>query len=270
VYVFQPETEGQPMGADAEELGLWFLSARQLANSGEIAKAIEAYSQALNLCPGHIRARFGRGMAKQRLAMHQEAIIDFDDVIASRPDWAGLWAVLYCRAVSRFACGQYLESVKDCTESLARNSNQCDAYYMRGKAHKELGELQAALTDMEQVIALDPNYWEAYLLRCSVFVSKGQWELAYEDLNFLKHLPNLPAERMPEVLFMRALVARSVGEIEVAIQDYTEIIRLTPSDARAYLRRSMVLRESGRSREADEDFVRGRELAGIAGIRRKP
>lgn len=78
------------------------------------------YSSALLLAPEHLEALFGRGLAKFRLRLFGEAILDF-------------------------------------TSALAQDSNFADAYEFRGRSHFEREQFQEAKTDFETALRLAPQ-----------------------------------------------------------------------------------------------------------------
>jgi tetratricopeptide (TPR) repeat protein len=82
----------------ADDAEVAFRSGQQAASRGAWSEALAAYRRAVAADGKHWKARFGCGLARQRLADDQEAIADFDAVLSIRPELAQAW---YSRAISR-------------------------------------------------------------------------------------------------------------------------------------------------------------------------
>jgi tetratricopeptide (TPR) repeat protein len=96
------------------------------------------------------------------------------------------------------------------------------AYYNRGVARHEQGDLDAAIQDYTKAIALNPQHTWAYN-------NRG--------------------------------VARSdQGDLDAAIEDYTTAIKLNPQDAGAYVNRGLARHSQGDLASAIADFHRYLEL----------
>jgi tetratricopeptide (TPR) repeat protein len=62
------------------------------------------------------------------------------------------------------------------------------------------------------------------------------------------------------VYYERANVRRKLGDYEGAIDDYTQVIRISPEFASAYYERANVRRELGDHQGAGVDFQRASDL----------
>ena len=60
--------------------------------------------------------------------------------------------------------------------------NDADAYYGRGVAYYDLGELRRAIEDYDTAINLDPNYADAYYGRGLAYGQLGRVDEAIADL----------------------------------------------------------------------------------------
>jgi tetratricopeptide (TPR) repeat protein len=240
-----------------------YAAAQKLATSGSYPEAITRYSSAIDGDPNHLAARVGRGIAYQKLGEHLKAIADFDEVIASFPDWPGAFVAYYCRAVSHRALGHYFETVQDCDEAIHRNPKLADALYLRGTAQKALGQIDAAINDMNAVLNLDRGYSEAYLERGKLNYFQHRWRQAAEDSTAAIAQFGAGSQHLRECYYLRGMAAQELGEHRAAIADFTRIVDLVPSDGSAYLRRARSYHELGEQAAGDADFSMGKRLMHI-------
>ena len=122
---------------------------------GQIDRAIEAYSQAIELNPHHAEAYNNRGNAyfsRDNVALHAKAITDYAKAIELNPELA-------------------------------------IAYHNRGVIHrKERKHINQAIEDYRRAIELDPEFAIAYYKRGEMWLRLREWENAKEDLITAKKL----------------------------------------------------------------------------------
>ncbi|KAM3192228.1 hypothetical protein ACQJBY_069454 [Aegilops geniculata] len=100
----------------------------------------------------HGRGQYADAAAKYSLAR--------DSVKNSVPSAAGRALQLQC-SVNLMACylklGEFEECVNEGSEVLSYDSGTAKAYYRRGQAYKELGNLQAAVADLSKAREISPD-----------------------------------------------------------------------------------------------------------------
>ncbi|KAF7091788.1 hypothetical protein CFC21_094344 [Triticum aestivum] len=100
----------------------------------------------------HGRGQYADAAAKYKLAR--------DSVKNSVPSAAGRALQLQC-SVNLMACylklGEFEECVNEGSEVLSYDSGTAKAYYRRGQAYKELGNLQAAVADLSKAREISPD-----------------------------------------------------------------------------------------------------------------
>jgi serine/threonine-protein kinase len=111
--------------------------------------AIEDYTQALQLDPGHPKACYRRGLARQALGDLQGAITDFSQAIALRATQgeepsgavAAAQAELYLqRAIAYLGSNALEAALADCEQALRLNPALALAHFYRGLARQGLGD----------------------------------------------------------------------------------------------------------------------------------
>ncbi len=87
---------------------------------GAHGKAIEDYSRALVLNPGHAEALYNRGNSYADVGDHDRAIEDYSQSIRIKPDFD---AAYYNRANSRLRMGDLLRAFEDYRKAYSLNPN---------------------------------------------------------------------------------------------------------------------------------------------------
>ncbi|GJN34346.1 hypothetical protein PR202_gb22997 [Eleusine coracana subsp. coracana] len=99
----------------------------------------------------HGRGQYSDAAAKYKLAK---------DTLTNIPSSAAHSLQLQC-ALNLMACylkiGKFDECVSEGSDVLAYDSSNVKAYYRRGQAYKELGEIQAAVADLRKASELSPD-----------------------------------------------------------------------------------------------------------------
>jgi tetratricopeptide (TPR) repeat protein len=117
------------------------------------------------------------------------------------------------------------EQIAYFTEAIRLNPQYAIAYYNRGKAHEEQGDLAGAIADFTEAIRLNPQAALA--------------EFAYTN---------------------RGKARRAQGDVAGAIADFTEALRLNPQAALAYFKRGNLHQIQGNIAAAIADYEQYLEL----------
>ncbi|MDO8352942.1 MAG: tetratricopeptide repeat protein, partial [Aestuariivirga sp.] len=129
--------------------------AYQALAAGDQKTAISAYSQAIESrdLPTEVLANalLNRGLAHQQLAEHQKAIDDYTAALQLDAMSAEMRATaLYNRGLSQQKLPNLSAAVEDYTSALFLDPSFAHAYYGRGNALRESGQLLFALSDYEK------------------------------------------------------------------------------------------------------------------------
>ena len=118
---------------------------------------------------------------------------------------------------------QYEKAITYCDEAIKRNSDDVDAYKLRGDAKVRLEQYTEAIADFDEVLSRDPDMASAYYARGAA--------------NYFLY------------------------QNESAIADFDDAIRLNPDDRRSYKLLGDVKRDLGRFEDAKNDYQTALELA---------
>jgi tetratricopeptide (TPR) repeat protein len=245
---------------DDSDADAWYRIAQNHNAAGQYLEAVAAYSAALERDPGHTTARLGRGLALQRMGMHEAAVDDFSEVIERYPEWEGMYLAYYSRALSENALQELEATVDDCNEVLRIKPDHVDALYLRGITLKALGDTERAIEDIDAVLVADARYREAYYSRGTLFYMMGRWEEAIDDFTSFLGSASITGEDVTNSYRLRGIAAHQLGQHAAALNDLSSAIERDPNSATTYLRRSQVYAAMGDSARAEADFNTGTSL----------
>ena len=187
---------------------------------GQFQEAIMDYDEAIRIKPDFAEAFHGRGIAKAMLGQHQDAIVDHNEAIRIKPDHAGAF---HGRGFTKAMMGQHQDAIVDYDKAIHIKPDYVEAFQYRGLAKCALGQHQEAIKDYDQAIRIKPDYASAF--------------------------------------HARGLVKATLGQHQEAIVDHNEAIRIKPDYANAFYERGICWHTLGDKDKARADFQRALKLA---------
>ena len=137
--------------------------------NGQWEKAIEAFTQAINLDPKHLGIYNNRGNAYAKKGEYDKAIEDHNKAIELDPKYA---LAYYNRGNDYVNKGEYDKAIEDFNKAIELDPKYALAYSNRGHAYADKGEYDKAIEDFNKAIELDPKYALAYNNRGLVYADK--------------------------------------------------------------------------------------------------
>ena len=144
--------------------------------------------------------------------------------------------------------------IKEITEKLTKNPNSVDLLISRGQVYRSYGKFMESLQDLERAWLLDRENRTVILQRALTLSALGRDKEAEAALDYL-----LQEESDPKRLFAlaeRAHIRARTGRVELAIADFTSVLRLQPS-GELYLKRGNLQKSLGRLEEAATGYEEG-------------
>lgn len=89
--------------------------------------------------------------------------------------------LLPCRAYCLAKLGRYQEAIADYDAVVALDPNNVHAFHNRGISYDKLGHFEAAIEDFNRVLQLEPNNSVAFFNRGSTYDSLGMHDAAIAD-----------------------------------------------------------------------------------------
>ncbi|MEY4927813.1 MAG: hypothetical protein RI894_2249 [Bacteroidota bacterium] len=155
---------------------------------------------------------------------------------------------LLCCAQANLALRNYDEAVRNCTQALRINNLEDRAYQLRAQAYLENGNTIDAIEDFDRTLKLHPTA-AGFNDRGFAKFLLGQIESAIADFDQALKLDKefLPAYRN------RAKARLNLGDQIAALEDYNQALELA-HDADTYTARGLLLHRLGEYTKAIADF----------------
>jgi YaiO family outer membrane protein len=129
-----------------------FEQARNYANHGQPAMAVEMYSKLLAAAPGNADLLYGRGLAYSRLHQWDAAERDYVAAANAAPAYADVWASL---ADVYVWTGRPAQAVAAYGKLIALKPQDPAPYVARAKAYRDAGQPGLARADLDQAAELN-------------------------------------------------------------------------------------------------------------------
>ena len=153
----------------------------------------------------------------------------------------------------------WAEAIANYDEAIRLDPDDAEAYFNRGVAYDNLGQIDLAIQDYSKAIDLDPEDSDAYFQRGLAYSELEQHQNAIQDYQEVIRIE--PEDG--DAYFNRGLAYFSLGDYQRAFDDYNEAIRFDPEDAEIYAHGALTATLLGWDEEAEEYADRAVEL-GIA------
>ena len=144
----------------------------------------------------------------------------------------------------------------DYSKAIELDPESVIAYYCRGIAYSDKGEMDNAISDYSTAIELGADSDEIYGRRGNAYFDKSNYEHAIED--YTKAIQLNPDHA--RIYYNNRGVARlNRGEFKQAVEDYTNVIELNPDHANSYYNRSEALLHLQEWERAKADLIVAKE-----------
>jgi tetratricopeptide (TPR) repeat protein len=181
-------------------------TAIRLADRGDLAGAIERYTEAIRLSPQLERVHHNRARAYARAGRFDDALADLDCETRLQP---AAW----------------------------------EARFLRGQIRSKRGEYAAALAELDEVLRLAPELLATVRVReANVRLETGEYDRAIEATTEALNLGANPLV----ALCTRSVAYLRQENLPRALADCEEAVRLVPDEALPYNNRGAVLNKLGR------------------------
>ena len=151
-----------------------------LMTLGQIERAIDAYSHAIELNAHRVDAYNNRGVAYHKKGEVDLAIKDFNTAIKLKPDYAEPYSnrgVLYSNK------GEIDRAINDYNKAIQLNPEFTDAFNNRGTAYNTIGDFDRAIADFNTAMLLNDCDAVIFYNHGVAYGKKSEYTLAIEDYN---------------------------------------------------------------------------------------
>jgi Flp pilus assembly protein TadD len=172
-------TQAQPRSANA-----WFALGFAYRQSGQTAKAIEAYEQALRIDPDYVRAWSNLGVTYARSGQTAKAIEAGQQALRIDPDNARAW---YGLGVAHEHAGQTAKAIEAYQQAVRIDPDHAvSAWNSLGRAYVLIGQTAKAIEAFQQAVRIDPKNARAWSALGAVYKVNGQRSRMMEVYRRLK------------------------------------------------------------------------------------
>ena len=208
------------------------------------------------------------------------------------PDGSNAWCAFHGLGLVLNNKADLDGALKNFNEAIRLNPHEGYLFTNRGDARRDQGDLNGAEKDFNQAIRLEPEEGSAFRGRGRVRYEKGDMDGALRDLNEAIRLdPELAGRLQPpgfrpqsqrrtgsrceglrarpsasrrtkESFVNRGNVRSEIGDIDGALEDYSQAIALNVADPYVFHNRAELLEGKSMYREAADDFERYLNLGG--------
>lgn len=190
-------------------------------------KAVECYTEALELQPDAAHYYDSRGEVYRDMGELELAFTDFNKVIDMTPNYANSYSN---RGVAHAKKGECDRAMQDFDTAIDLDPNCADFYNNRGITYKDMGKVDLAMKDYNKALDLNSQFPEAYNNVGIVYNQKGEYDHAIE--NFAKAIELRSC--YPNAYNNRGRAYRERGDIDLAIEDFRDAIIQESDFAEAY------------------------------------
>lgn len=124
---------------------------------GNTSQAIADYSRAIELDHNYHDSYYNRGLMYLELQEYQDAIDDFEKIYFRLPKEMRP-KVWLSQGVAHTKLGEYEKAIVNFSDTIKADSFNSDAYFNRGRAWEELGEIEKAKADFETASIIEDKF----------------------------------------------------------------------------------------------------------------
>lgn len=250
-----------------QDAGTLVNEARALMGMGKFAEAVPKFSEAIKQRPDYVAAYQDRGTCYFNLNKFPEALKDFGEVIKLKPAVPqgyfnrGIVLLNVPTPDYKTAAADFSKVIELNPKPTPKQNLVLESYDKRAYCNLLLQQWQAAIADCTQVLQADPKRANAYLNRALAYTSITPPDAPKAIADYGAALANstTPDEKLT-VYFSRAELYLKNNQIDEAIADLSEGLKLKPDNAEAYAARAAAQFQKGRFAEAVADYTKVAQL----------
>lgn len=195
----------------------------------DMERAIQAFTQVVELEPGYAPAYHMRGVAYREIDRLEEALADLDRAIELQPDFAQAYydrGYLYLHYLDRPE-----EALADLSRTIELRPDHVDAYINRALVHLWFfDDDNRAMADLDRAIELEPGHPPAWCARGEVHFDREEYDLALADLTQAVEL----GTEDPYCIHELGMTHYMIGDYEQALHYYDQVIAREPGETWFY------------------------------------
>ncbi|MCC7303696.1 MAG: tetratricopeptide repeat protein [Bacteroidia bacterium] len=161
--------------AATKDAGVWSNLGNVYALKGDISKALDAYSKAIQYNPGNLQTYLNRGLTYSNLGRNAEALADMESALKLSP---GSEQAFTLKARSLLNLGKYPETIRLCEQLLLTFPQNAELYFFKGTALLNVSKPAEGITEINKAIQLNPDNGSYHYNLAFGYVATGNKEAA--------------------------------------------------------------------------------------------
>jgi tetratricopeptide (TPR) repeat protein len=127
----------------------------------------------------------------------------------------------------------YEKAIQQLNQSLQQDDKLSEAYYLKGRIYKEIGDTSLSASSYQTAIEVDPNYYESYV-EVALLYAKAKSDLAIEyNTTAIEIRPKSIEARYNLAIYLQETGFKDYTRYEKALHQYTKILEIDPNNASA-------------------------------------
>jgi len=252
LWTYAIEKEPQKAAVAYKNRGVYFFE------KGELDRAIEDDTKAIDLDPSYVHAYNNRGLALVKIGQFEKAFADYNKALILQP---AFYDAHVNRALAFDALGQPERAIEDYDAAIALNPSDHTVYRLRGISFEKMGRMDKAIADYDRAIALNPSDFDTYYAAALSCAQHGLYEKAIQYLNGA-----LAINPKDEGLWNdRGLAYFLLEQYDRALQDFNKAIALNRTNLLAYNNLGNLYLKTGNMGLAISNFQKACDLGNKKG-----
>ena len=194
-------------------------------NEPNYVKAIDLYTQAVQLNPNYDAAYYWRASARYSQKKYKEAIPDYDNAISFNPNNEEAY---YYRALTKYNIEAYRESLPDFDKAIELNPDVASMHHWRGESNYKLELYENAILDFSKSLGLNKNDGYSYNGRANSYYMLTKYKEAKIDYTKAIELLSTDASTYH---YYRGICNYNLNLTQEALDDFTTYLQKDPNDS---------------------------------------
>ncbi len=211
--------------------------------------ALEVIEEAISLEPDNLSYQHERAATLFNLGDYDGALEGLDAVIEENPGEPTYYEL---RSAIFREMGDLSAALEEAQRAIKLGSTGVFGFVELGDSFMDTEEYEEAIKAYTQAINIEPNNQHIYRGRATAYELAGDYEAAVFDLE--KAILLDPDEVGPYEQ-LADLYQWSIGDLDAAVETWTEVISVQPENAEAYSQRGAVLSDLGDLEGALDDIL---------------
>jgi tetratricopeptide (TPR) repeat protein len=230
-----------------------FIRKGNLLLDSDPTRALVEYASALDVSPNHPDALVGKGRALNRQGKYKESFLECDSALRVNPQNA---LALNCRGFDYKKMGKNDLALADWNSATQLDSKFVLPFSNRGNLFLEQNKLDDAVKQFTTAIEIDPTDAYFWSRRGESHFKNKEYGPALADLN---QAIKLGGSGLVDYFRLRGNVYgfRPNPDLNSAVNDYAEVLRLDPGQSSVRVARIQLLARLSRNKEAIAEATEG-------------